>query len=85
LGREDDQARALRPLAGLIVKTVEVMRVVSWHPPTQGAFVEINAADFDPARHTLYTADAAPPFPPMKRGPGRPRKQNPTEAINGDR
>lgn len=67
---------------------VEVVRVVSTHPPTQGAFVEINASDFDPLVHTPYTNGAAAPIEPPpaepKRGPGRPRKQQ-TEAINGDR
>lgn len=40
--------------------TIAVVRVVSTHPPSQGAFVEINAADFDPLKHTLYSEDQSP-------------------------
>lgn len=38
--------------------------------PSQGAFVEINAEDFDPAIHTPYVeAPAAPVLPPPPPGP----------------
>lgn len=56
------------------MSAVEVVRVVSTHPPTQGAFVEINASDFDPAVHTPYVdeapaqADAQPAAAPAPKG-----------------
>lgn len=34
--------------------TIPTVRVVSTHPPSQGAFVEINESDFDETIHTLY-------------------------------
>jgi hypothetical protein len=47
----------------------------------------IAIAHYDPARHELVDppapAQVAAPAP-VKRGPGRPRKQS-TEATNGDR
>jgi hypothetical protein len=65
---------------------VEVVRVVSTHPPSQGAYVEINAADFDPLVHTLYVeGDAAAPPAQDKPRRGRPPKQPLTEATHGDR
>ncbi len=62
---------------------VEVVRIVSTHPPTQGAFVEINATDFDPLVHTLYRDPAeqpsAPEPPARKAAAGRARKQGITD------
>lgn len=42
--------------------------------PSQGAFVEINATDFDPAKHEMYAAIVAdiPPPPPMAPAPPSP-------------
>jgi hypothetical protein len=37
-----------------VPNTVPSVRVVSTHPQSQGAFVEINESDFDEAIHTLY-------------------------------
>lgn len=61
---------------------VQTVRVVSTDEASQGPFVVINAADFDPALHTLYEDDAAPEPDhdtsdpaPIKRRPGRPRKE----------
>lgn len=34
--------------------TVKTIRVKSTHPESQGAFVEINEADFDKSKHELY-------------------------------
>ena len=66
---------------------VEVVRVVSTHPPTQGAFVEINATDFDPQVHTLYRDPADQPEafeqPARRASQGRARKS--TGATDGNR
>lgn len=55
---------------------VPTVRVAPW-AESQGAFVEINSADFDPAVHTLYdesqvpvVADEAQPEPVQKRKRG---------------
>lgn len=59
--------------------TTETVRVVSTDPETQGPFVVINAAEFDPDVHTKYEPDTpAPAEGEMKRGPGRTRKQTGT-------
>lgn len=56
----------------------QTMRVMPAHP-SQGAWVVINAADFDPARHVEYDEPAEPgpaaagaPSAPARRG--RPPK-----------
>lgn len=41
----------------------EVVKIKSEHPKSQGAFIEINKADFDPKKHTLYGGKDAPPAP----------------------
>jgi hypothetical protein len=64
------------------VNAPETLRVISTDPATQGPFVIINAADFDPARHELFDTPPAA-APEVKRGPGRPRKQ--TGAPDADR
>lgn len=54
--------------------TCAVVRVNSSHP-SQGAFVEINASDFDPTRHTLYTGTeplVAPTLAPPLVAPPAP-------------
>jgi hypothetical protein len=40
-----------------------VLRVKSTHP-SQGDWVEINAADYDPARHSLFDPAGAPAAEP---------------------
>jgi pyruvate/2-oxoglutarate dehydrogenase complex dihydrolipoamide acyltransferase (E2) component len=42
----------------------EVVRVKSTHKASQGDFVEINKADYNPAVHTLYSAPAPTSPPP---------------------
>lgn len=55
--------------------TCSVVRVDSTNPKAQGPFVEINASDFDPARHTLYieppplTTPVVLPPPPAAPAP----------------
>jgi hypothetical protein len=34
---------------------MQTIKIKSTHPETQGPFVVIDAADFDPAKHTAYT------------------------------
>ena len=57
--------------------SVPTVRVMPWAPMSQGKFVEINSADFDPAVHTLFdesqvpvVADEAQPEPVQKRKRG---------------
>ena len=48
--------------------TPATVRVVATDPASQGEFVVINAADFDPAQHRVYgQAETAPEAAP-KRG-----------------
>ena len=63
-----------------MINAPATMRVMSTDEATQGSFVVINAADFDPAIHTPFDghpaeapADAGGPAEPRRRG--RPRKQ----------
>lgn len=37
-----------------MAESCAVIRIVSSHPKSQGPFVEINAGDFDPAKHQKY-------------------------------
>ena len=53
---------------------VPTVRVMPTHPPTQGAWVEINESDFDPAVYTLYEPDAPQQEPEPAKKRGRPRK-----------
>ncbi|MEN9761271.1 MAG: hypothetical protein RI906_1097 [Pseudomonadota bacterium] len=67
---------------------VETVRVMPSHP-SQGEWVIINAADFDPAVHQLYEpgfqpAAVAQPSAEMPKRRGRPPKHL-KEAINGYR
>lgn len=67
---------------------VETVRVMPTHP-SQGEWVVINAADFDPAVHRLYEpADSEPVASAqqadMPKRRGRPPKHL-KEAINGYR
>ena len=54
--------------------SVPVIRIKSSHP-SQGEFVEINASDFDPAKHERFDAPAPkakltlPPPPPPAVAP----------------
>lgn len=61
---------------------IEVVRVVSTHPATQGDFVEINATDFDPLVHTLYAPEGVPvveqPDPPASALKPRRAPKHPT-------
>lgn len=60
--------------------TVETVRVVATHP-SQGDWVVINKADYNPEMHELYSDDAPKgQDSPAKRG--RPRKVI-TEQDNG--
>lgn len=43
-----------------VMAAPETLRVLPSHP-SQGAWVEINAEDFDPARHVRYAAPDEPP------------------------
>lgn len=47
------------------------IRVKAWHP-SQGAFVEINAFDFDAARHERYDVALPPPPVPLSPPPAPP-------------
>lgn len=49
-----------------------VIRIKSTHPASQGPFVEINKADFDPTKHELF--DAPPPPPELPPPPPEPTK-----------
>lgn len=46
----------------------ETLRIQPSHPPSQGAWVVIEAADYDPARHVLHT----PPAEDAESGEGAP-------------
>jgi hypothetical protein len=48
-----------------------VVRVKAWHP-SQGAYVEINASDFDPIRHERFELAALPPLPVVPPTPSTP-------------
>lgn len=66
---------------------VEVVRVVAAHPPSQGDFVVINAADFDPSVHVHYvdaSAQAHEPEQPVRRAETT-RARKSTGAQHGDR
>lgn len=69
-----------------MTNTPTTMRVVSTDEASQGPFVVINAADFDPDIHDPYEqtgvgqdADSGSPAEAPRRR-GRPRKQPNTEA-----
>lgn len=59
---------------------IETIRVASTDPASQGPFVVINAADFDPAVHKPLEAEPVTEAPKK-----RAAKQPITEATNGDR
>lgn len=48
-----------------------VVRIKPSHP-SQGAFVEINASDFDPAKHEKHDDPVAAPLPPLPPPPAPP-------------
>lgn len=64
------------------MQPIETVRVVSTDVASQGAFVVMNKADFDPAIHTIYAEDAQDEEKPRR---GRPPKLKPQEAPNGNR
>lgn len=52
---------------------IEVVKIKSSHPPTQGPFILLNKSDFDPAKgHELYTEGAPVPPPPAAVAPPVP-------------
>ncbi len=60
----------LPPYWGFDMNTLTTRKVLPTHP-SQGEWVVINAADFDPAVHTEYVAPPLPEepaLPPKKRG-----------------
>lgn len=50
---------------------IATVRVMPSHR-SQGAFVEINESDFDPAKHELYIEPAPLPLPPPPLAPPPP-------------
>lgn len=58
---------------------VPTVRIMPSHP-SQGAFVEINAEDFDPAVHILF-AELPPPPPPMELPPPPPPPVGPLDNL----
>ena len=46
--------------------TVPVVRVLHENPAYAGEFVEINASDYDPQKHTLYDDAPEQPAEPPK-------------------
>ena len=44
--------------------TCPVVRIVSDNPAHEGGFIEINASDFDPAKHVKYDEAAKPAAAP---------------------
>jgi hypothetical protein len=58
------------------VSTPATIRVVSTDPASQGPFVTLNAADFDPAVHQPFDADADAPAE-TDIAPAKPRGRSP--------
>lgn len=50
----------------------KTIRIKSTHPESQGPFVEINATDFDSARHERFDAVPVPALPPLPVLPPAP-------------
>lgn len=48
-------------------ETVPVVRILHENPAYAGEFVEINASDYDPQKHTLYDEASAPAAPPQPK------------------
>jgi hypothetical protein len=49
------------------VSAPDTVRVMATDPASQGPFVVINAADFDPAVHELFEAPAEPETAPARK------------------
>jgi hypothetical protein len=61
---------------------METLRVLPTHP-SQGEWVVINAADFDPARHVLWSAPEPGPVPAPKKGKKPPVAAAASEGPQG--
>lgn len=60
----------------------ETVRVVATDVASQGAFVVMNRADFNPDTHRLFVEGVGEEEKPRR---GRPPKLKPQEAPNGNR
>lgn len=70
----------------MMSEAVRTVRVVSTDPASQGPFVILNAADFDPARHVLF--DESAPVEVAQAAPrrrGRPPKLKSEAHQDGNR